>query len=174
MQLSVDVSDLLHYSEWEREQWHEWFRKQGNQVLKTSAGPNGDGRFQSVGDLIKHMFSAEKRYVDRLSMRPLTDTGSLPADNIEALFQFGRQSRKDLRNFIDVFPSSDWDVVNEYKIQTHSLKATPRKIIVHVVMHEIRHWAQIATLLRFNGLTTDFHDILFSPVLNAERPSSFV
>jgi uncharacterized damage-inducible protein DinB len=42
--------------------------------LTTSAGPNGDGRFQSVGDVIRHIFSSEKRYIDRLSNRPLTDT----------------------------------------------------------------------------------------------------
>jgi len=33
-----------------------------------------------------------------------------------------------------------------------------------VLMHEIRHWAQIATLLR----TDEFHDFLFSPVLGGE------
>jgi hypothetical protein len=34
------------------------------------------------------------------------------------------------------------------------LTVTPRKIVVNVLLHETRHWAQIATLLRFNGLTT--------------------
>jgi uncharacterized damage-inducible protein DinB len=46
-----------------------------------------------------------------------------------------------------------------------SLKATPRKIVVHVLLHEIRHWAQIATLLRLTGVTDGFHDILFSPAM---------
>jgi uncharacterized damage-inducible protein DinB len=169
MSLNVSVSDLLDYSEWEREQWHEWLRNQGDPVLKTSVGPNGDGRFQTVGDAVKHIFSAEKRYVDRLSEQALTDTGSVPADNIEALFQFGQQSRKDLLDFIERFPSKDWDVINEYKIYTHTLKATPRKIILHVVMHEIRHWAQIATVFRYNGLTSNLHDLLFSPVLAGGR-----
>lgn len=35
-------------------------------------------------------------------------------------------------------------------------------------MHEIRHWAQIGTLFRLNGLTGEVHDFLFSPVLGAE------
>ena len=48
------------------------------------------------------------------------------------------------------------------------LKATPRKIVVHVVMHEIRHWAQIGTLFRLHGLTGELHDFLFSPVLGGE------
>ena len=35
-------------------------------------------------------------------------------------------------------------------------------------MHEIRHWAQIATLFRVNGLANGFQDFLFSPVLGGE------
>jgi uncharacterized damage-inducible protein DinB len=49
--------------------------------------------FKPVGDLVRHIFSAEKRYIDRLSNRPLTDADSIPNGNVEALFQFGRQSR---------------------------------------------------------------------------------
>lgn len=49
-----------------------------------------------------------------------------------------------------------------------SLHLTPRKIMVHVVLHEIRHWAQIATMLRQQGLPGDFHDFLFSPLFGGE------
>src|SRR2546430_11115824 len=41
-----------------------------------------------------------------------------------------------------------------------------RKVVTHVVMHEIRHWAQIGTLLRVNGFVGDFHDFLGSPVID--------
>jgi uncharacterized damage-inducible protein DinB len=45
---------------------------------------------------------------------------------------------------------------------------TPRKIIIHTLLHEVRHWAQISTLLRQNGFKIEFHDFLFSPVLGGE------
>jgi uncharacterized damage-inducible protein DinB len=48
------------------------------------------------------------------------------------------------------------------------LTATPKKIVIHVLVHEIRHWAQIATVLRAQGLTDEFHDFLFSPVMGGE------
>jgi hypothetical protein len=35
-------------------------------------------------------------------------------------------------------------------------------------MHEIRHWAQIATLMRLNGHPVEWHDFLMSPVLGGE------
>ena len=40
----------------------------------------------------------------------------------------------------------------------------PKKIVMHVLMHEIRHWAQIATICRLNGLVTEWSDFLASPV----------
>lgn len=59
----------------------------------------------------------------------------------------------------------------EFNIVNSSITVTPRKIAVHIILHEIRHWAQIATLFRLNGLTGEFHDFLFSPVLGAELKS---
>jgi len=165
MGLELSLNYLLEYTEWERGKWREWLGKQGAAALKTSAGANGDGRFHTVGDLIRHMFSAEKRYVDRLSGRALTETSVVPNDEIEALFGFGERSRNDLRDFLGGYPEALWDLPQDHKIVNSVLTVTPRKIVVHILLHEMRHWAQIATLFRLNGLTDDFHDFLFSPVM---------
>jgi len=117
---------------------------------------------------VRHIFSAEKRYVERLSGRRLSDPASIPSDNVEALFEFSQTSRKQLRKFIETFPAQEWDVPQDFKLLNNSLRATPRKIVVHILMHEIRHWAQIATVLRLSGLTGEFHDFLFSPVMGGE------
>jgi uncharacterized damage-inducible protein DinB len=114
---------------------------------------------------MRHMFSAEKRYVERLSGQPLTDPTSIPNDDVHALFRFGRQSRKNLKEFVQSFPAEQWDLPQDHKLMNSVLTMTPRKIVVHILLHEIPHWAQIATLFRLNGLVDDFHDFLFSPVL---------
>jgi uncharacterized damage-inducible protein DinB len=168
MFVDLSLNDLLDYTDWERHKWHAWFRQHGASPLKISAGPHGDGRFTAVGELVRHIFSAEKRYVERLSGRSLTDPASIRADDVDALFQFGQQSRSSLREFITTFPARDWDVPRDFTILNNFLRATPRKIVIHILMHEIRHWAQIATLLRLHGLTDEFHDLLFSPVLGGE------
>ena len=168
MFVDLSLNNLLDYTDWERHKWHAWFGQHGASALKISAGPHGDGRFEAVGELVRHIFSAEKRYVERLSGRPLTDPTSIPADKVDALFQFGERSRSGLRDFIATFPARDWDVPQDFTILNSFLRATPRKIVIHILMHEIRHWAQIATLLRLHGLTDEFHDLLFSPVLGGE------
>jgi len=168
MFLGLGLDDLMEYTEWQRRKWHEWLRPHGNQALAIGAGPHGDGRFESVGDLIKHIFSAEKRYIDRLSNRPLTDPATIPNNDIEGLFEFGRRSRGDLKEFTATFPAAEWDTSMEFVIMGYLVRVTPKKIVFHIVMHEIRHWAQIATLFRLNGLEGEFHDFLGSPVMGGE------
>jgi uncharacterized damage-inducible protein DinB len=165
---SIALADLLTYTDWEREQWLVWLRQQKDSVLQTSLGSHAGGRFADVGDTIRHIFSAEKRYVDRLSNRPITDTSSIPTQDLEALLEFGRQSRADLKSFIEAFPEAEWDSPIGMQIMNWSISASARKIVTHVLIHEIRHWAQIATTLRLSGLKPDFHDFLFSPALGGE------
>jgi uncharacterized damage-inducible protein DinB len=165
MSVSVSLNDLLDYTEWDRELWHAVFTQHGNAALMITTGPHGNGRFHTVGELVRHIFSAERRYVDRLSGRDLTDTASIPADNVDALFQFGSESRSGLRDFIATLPPGDWDAPRELTLMKTTVRASPRKIVVHVLTHEIRHWAQIATLLRLHGVQGEFHDFLLSPVL---------
>jgi uncharacterized damage-inducible protein DinB len=165
MSLNVNVEDLLAYSEWERESWRAWFRERGAGAFTTSFGPNGDGRFGTVADVVRHIFSAEMRYVDRLSGRALTDPSSIPTE-LEDLFEFGRRSRRALEEFIARHPNDRWDVPRDHPmLANQTMRLTDRKIVVHVVLHEIRHWAQIATVLRHHGLKTELHDLLLSPVL---------
>jgi len=165
---TLALEDLLAYTDWQRTEWQAVLRRHDPAVLGISAGPHGDGRFDSVGDVIRHIFSAECRYVERLSGRPLTDTSTIPTDDLDALFAFGRESRETLRRFLTTFPTERWDVPEELTLMAFRLRVTPRKILAHVVTHEIRHWAQIGTLLRLQGVTGGFQDLLFSPALGGE------
>ena len=168
MGVTLSMDSLIEYTDWERQKWHAFLRQHGAEVLRVNAGPNSGSRFTNVGDLIRHIFSAEKRYIDRLSGRPLTDTAVIPSDDIEALFRFSEESRKDLRGFIAGFPAERWDTPEEQELGNSILTVTTRKIITHILLHEIRHWAQVATFLRMQGLTDGFHDFLFSPAMGGE------
>lgn len=77
MPVQVSLDDLVAYTDWQHDYWHVWFQKHGARALAIGVGPHGNGRFQTVGDLVRHVFSTEARYIDRLSGRPLTDSASL-------------------------------------------------------------------------------------------------
>src|SRR5262245_65752620 len=168
-EMHLTIADLMQYTEWERSKWIQAFRKSPD-ALGLSVGPNRDGRFNTVGDWVRHIFAAEIRYVERLSGRPLTEIAGMRNDNVEELFEFGKRTRKELRRFLENFPDTEWDVPREMQILNFIVKATPNKIVVHIVMHEIRHWAQIATLLRLSGFRGDSgDDSIFSPRSEGRR-----
>lgn len=73
MAFQLGIEDLIEYTDWERGKWRASLQTHGDEVLKISAGANGDGRFQLVGDVVRHIFSTEARYIDRLLDRELTD-----------------------------------------------------------------------------------------------------
>ncbi|HEV8398753.1 MAG TPA: DinB family protein [Gemmatimonadales bacterium] len=162
--VSLDLTMLLDYTDWERGTWRSWFG-QHPQALTISTGLHGDGRFEALGHVVRHIFSAEQRYVERLAGRPLSDTSTIAVDSVDALFEFGRQSRVALRELIAAFPPAEWDAPRDFTLMNNQIRATPRKIVIHVLMHEIRHWAQIATTARLQGLKVEPHDFLFSPIL---------
>ena len=162
--MNIHVTDLMEYTEWERDKWRTFFQREAG-AIEISLGPHGDGRFQQIGDWVRHIFSAEKRYVDRLSDKPLTDTGSMPTNNAEVLFQFARQSRKELRELLGTFSEAAWNAPLQFKLMSSVITASPKKIVTHILVHEMRHWAQIATLLRLQGMRDDFHDFLMSPAM---------
>jgi len=166
MAFTFELAHLLAYTDWERAQWHAWFREQGPAALAVDLGPNSNGRVNTIGELVRHIFSAEKRYVDRVVGAPLTDSAAVPAEEVEALFAFGQQGRESLRTLLATFPTERWDVPQQIKMGTHTRSVTPRKLIVQAVTHEIRHWAQVATLLRMSGRKPGPRDFLVSPVFD--------
>lgn len=165
MSLDFSHESFLVYSAWQRERWHAWFHSHGAAPLAISTGPHGDGRIPTIGALILHIFSAECRYVDRLVQREVSDTSGVSTTDVDTLFRFGDTSRKQLETYIATLPDQAWDTPVAFPLLDARFRATPRKVVLHVLTHEIRHWAQVGTLLRLNGHTGDFHDLLLSPVL---------
>jgi uncharacterized damage-inducible protein DinB len=160
MTFAFGLEDLLAYLDRDRSQWHEWFREQGSAALAVDLGAHNSGRIRTVGELVRHIFSAEKRYVQRSLQVPLMDTSAIPADDVEALFAFGRESRQALRELLDSFPDAEWDAPREMSFGGHTWAVTPRRMIVQAVTHELRHWAQVATFLRQAGYDPGFHDFI--------------
>ncbi|MGD0991281.1 MAG: DinB family protein [Gemmatimonadales bacterium] len=168
MPFAFEFAHLLAYTEWDRAQWEAWFKQQGPPALAVGLGPNGDGKVNTVGELVRHIFAAELRYVQRVRGVPLMDPSTVAADDVEALFAFGRQSRAALRALLAELPDERWDVPQEIQIGSHKRAVTPKTMIVQAVTHEIRHWAQMATLLRTSGRKTGPHDFLVSGVFDSQ------
>ena len=167
MPIAFTLEDLLAYSDWERAQWHGWFREQGPGALAIDLGAHNEGRIRNIGELVRHIFSAELRYVERCLQVPLTDPSTISAEDVKTLFAFGAESRRALRELLTSFPDSEWEAAREMSFGAHSWTVTPRKMIVQAITHELRHWAQVAVFLRQAGYKPGFHDLIASPLFDA-------
>jgi uncharacterized damage-inducible protein DinB len=165
MSLALDVQDLVGYSTWQRAVWQSWFAQKGPAPLAVTTGDHGDGRFPTIGGLIRHIFSSELRYAQRIAGVPVTDTTAVAIDDPAALFMLGAVGRASFIGVVKTLPAAQWTIPLEFHLFSSVVRATPRKVVLHVITHEIRHWAQVATLLRLQGWMGERQDLLFSPVL---------
>lgn len=161
MFLSVD--ELLQYTEEERERWERWLEGHGDSLLAIPIAGDEDN---TVGRMIMHIFGPELRFVERLRNEPVTNYRTLPASSVETVFGFGLESRRKMREYIEGLSAEDWPTVVEIQIGHAIVRASIRKIIFHTLLHEIRHWAQLARIMRENGIAPPGrHDLLMSAAI---------
>ena len=162
MHLALD--ELLRYTNEERDKWKVWFVAHPD-ALDVEVQPGG--RFSTVGSLIDHIFIVERRHLQRLNGTPLDTKTGLSGRHAPPLFDYGASVRRELDQLV---AELDPDVASEPRPFTlasgATLHATPRKLLFHCLIHETRHWAQIALALRRAGLDPPGdHDLLFSKAL---------
>ena len=161
--MHLSVEELLYYTDEERDRWERWFRENGENLLKM---PITGDRETTVGALILHIFGPELRYVQRLNDEPLTEYRGRPCEHIDQVFGFGLKARQKMRDFVRGAQREDWSRVIEFNIAGRNYRASVRKIVLHALMHEVRHWAQVARIMRDRGFAPPGdHDLLNSSAL---------
>ena len=159
MELAFD--ELLRYTQEERDKWRAWFAAHP-EAMEIQVQPSG--RYPTVGSLIDHVFLVERRHLQRLTGASLDSKTGLSGRHAPPLFDYGASVRRELEQFV---ADLDDDAANEPRTITvqsgGDLVVTPRKLLFHILLHETRHWAQIALAVRRSGLDVPGnHDLLFS------------
>ena len=165
--MNLTIAELLDYTEEERDKWRSWFAAQGNEPLKIALAGEAHS---SIGALILHCFWAELFYAYWMRGETLSKESAvvkehqaLPNDQAEPIFNFGQTTRAELRAFTDTASPAAWERVYEMNAYGFEARGPARKLIAHILLHEIRHWAQAAIIIREHGLAPPGdHDIIFS------------
>ena len=166
MSAAVDLQHLIAYTDHERAKWKAWLAADPSRL----AIPFQDGgRFPTVGSLLGHVFWVEERHLARLEGTPVPDS-AVPNNDLKALFDFADRIRGNLLRFVT---TTDDRRISE--AITFTLRDGPaftilrRKLAAHILLHEIRHFAQIAYAVRVAGHEPPGeHDYFFAPVDIAE------
>lgn len=163
MPLHLDFDELLRYTAGERDKWRSWLTR-NPQAMEAPVHPGGS--FPTVGKLIDHIFLVERRHLQRLMEVPLADRTGLTANNVAPLFDYGASVRRELEQYVQ---GLDEDVANElrtFEVRAQQWSMSSRKLLFHMLVHEIRHWAQIALAVRFAGHEPPGeHDLFYSKAL---------
>jgi len=163
MSLALEFSELLRYTAEERDKWRSYLVATP-QAIDAPLQPGA--RFTTVGKLIDHIFLVERRHLQRLRQEPLTDRTGLTGNNAPPLFDYGASVRRELEQYVAGLDDGEADQTRTFEVQTGRYDMTPRKLLFHCLIHEIRHWAQIALAVRIAGLEPPGdHDLFFSKAL---------
>lgn len=161
MDLSYD--ELLRYSTEERDKWRAWLAAHPEAI---DAAVQPGGRLPTVGRLIDHIFLVERRHLQRLTGQPLSSQTGLTGNNAAPLFDYGASVRRELEQYVAELDDGVADQVRSFEVRDRQWPMTPRKLLFHILVHEVRHWAQIALAVRLAGLEPPGdHDLFYSKAL---------
>ena len=163
MNPSITLDELLGWNGEERNKWLAWLKKHPA-ALDVAVQPGG--RFPTVASLIDHIFLVEVRHTLRLQGKELPTETGIPAGNIDALFTYAARGREAVHRFLPSLNPFELNKPRDVVVATGTYPMSPRKLLFHMALHEVRHWAQIAAAVRVAGFTPPGdHDLFYSKSL---------
>jgi uncharacterized damage-inducible protein DinB len=145
---ALTASEMLNWQEKTAQSWRTLIEKHPDILTMpcTIAGVT------TAGELLQHIVAVELRYAERLAGLPATDYTAIPYDTAEAIYtthdhaiQLFRQQLE--RNDVD------WNERIDFTTRSMGPARSARKtVLFHALLHAARHYAQLATLVRENGV----------------------
>ncbi|HEY0036373.1 MAG TPA: DinB family protein [Longimicrobium sp.] len=166
---SVELGVLAAYVDGETERWREWFDRAPAEVMDLPLGTGADG---TVRTLIKHIFAVELRYAQRLVGEAVSGYEQLPDRTVPELWSIHGTAATIRNQFLRDATPEDLDrvLVSDTR-KLGRIESRAHVVVMHTFIHGIRHWAQIAAVLRQHGHGGLWeHDWLLSP--DVQSPST--
>ena len=107
---------------------------------------------RTTGELFQHIVAVELRYAERLcglAETAYTDIAFDTADSLTATHD------RAIRLLLSLEPNDEewWQASIEFATRSAGTMRSPRRVVFfHLLMHSIRHYAQLATIVRQHGI----------------------
>ena len=106
---------------------------------------------KTVGGLLQHIVAVELRYAERLAGLPATDYANVPYDSAAAIYATHDRAIQLYRQ--EILRDLDWNERIEFVTRSMGpARASRKAVLFHAMLHSIRHYAQLATLVRLQGV----------------------
>jgi uncharacterized damage-inducible protein DinB len=157
--ITAGLLELLAYSDHERAKWRAWIEADPSRL----ALPFQPGaRFATIGSVFDHIFLVERRHLSRMENATPPDSTGVPPGDAPGLFEYADLVRDDFRRFVATLDDSTAAQPFTFTIPSGPQTMSRRKLATHVVLHEVRHLAQIALAARAAGVAPPGdHDLFF-------------
>ena len=161
---AVTLEELLAWNDEASQQWKAHFGMHTTQLDL----PCDIGGAATVQAFVRHIWSAELRWAQRIADQPVTDRDAMPTGPLEAIFALHTQAVAIFRSLLGD-PVFNWEhsvALDFPRLASNAHDFTRRKLAAHALFHSQRNWAQLATLLRQAGHAAEIRgDLLFSSAL---------
>jgi uncharacterized damage-inducible protein DinB len=162
--VAVTLEALLGDFEATSAKWKQFFAENPGaaEVTTDIAGSS------NIAALVWHICGVSLRHSQRLLGEPVSDLeAERPVKNLATAWELQTRAIANLHRYLETTNEAALDEVFEFQTRTAGMvSGSRRKLCLHVFVHAIRHWAQIATLARQNGFPPRWgQDIFFSEVI---------
>jgi uncharacterized damage-inducible protein DinB len=165
MSVALELAALMAYSEQERRKWRTWIEADPSRL---SIPFQRGGRFPTVGALLDHMCLVERRHLARMQGGEVPDKTGVPQGDWQGLLSYADHARADLRTYLGGLTEQTAGQWMTFSVQSGTFTMTRRKLASHILLHEIRHLAQIAYAARLAGHEPPGeHDFFYAPETEA-------
>ena len=109
----------------------------------------------TVAELLQHIVAVELRYAEQLSGQPPSEYSQIRFDSAAAIYATHERAAAMLRTLLA--SGVDWD--EEIEFMTRSMgkaRANRKTVLFHSMLHAVRHYAQLATLVRQHSVKPNF------------------
>jgi uncharacterized damage-inducible protein DinB len=154
---ALTAEEILAWNEKTAQGWRQLLTRHP-ELLTQSCDIAGT---KTVAELLQHIVAAELRYAERLSDLPISDYATIPFDSVDSIYSTHDRATA---LFKQLFVSDiNWDDPLDFTTRTMGTLHSNRKtILFHALLHGVRHYAQLASLVRRCGVKPDWPmDYLF-------------
>lgn len=149
---ALTTDELIAWVDETSSRWHAHLAKHP-QILELACDIREGA---TVRDLVHHIVVVELRYAERLNNLPITNYDEIGKDSLDVLYSTHARAMSLLQQAV-VVAETNWDEDLEFPTRSAgTLKARRRTIVVHMLMHSIRHYAQLGTIARHGGAPQDW------------------
>ena len=159
MPLTIPIEKLITWNDDTARKFHDFI-----QVNPTIFSLPSDIRSsETVAGTLQHIVYLELRFANLIAGLAKTPLEDIPKDSIEAIHATHTRAIAIVRQLL-AEPMFDWSQELTFEIPgLGRLDASRETFLIHLTMHSIRHYAQLATLVRQAGFETNWRmDYLFT------------